>query len=129
MFEQNNYTMKNTFTIILVFLLALIGCNDDFLDTNPESSLAKDNFFNSESDLQLYINGLHSLPGYGMFLSDQGTDDMATTGAVEIKNITIGSPSAENLGAGWSWDRLRSINFFLENYSKADIEEEAKMHF
>lgn len=121
--------MKYIHKIIAVLILALVGCNDDFLDTNPKSSLAEDNFFNSESDLQLYINGLHSLPGYGMFLSDQGTDDMATTGAVEIKNITIGSPSAENLGSGWSWGRLRSINFFLENYGKADIEEDAKMHF
>ena len=121
--------MKYIHKIIAVLIIALVGCNDDFLDTNPESSLAEDNFFNSESDLQLYINGLHSLPGYGMFLSDQGTDDMATTGAVEIKNITIGSPSAENLGSGWSWGRLRSINFFLENYGKADIEEDAKMHF
>ncbi len=121
--------MKNTYKIIVVFLLALVGCNDDFLDTNPEAAIAKDNFFNSESDLQLYINGLHSLPGYGIFLSDQGTDDMATTGAVEIKNITVGSPSAENISSGWSWGRLRSINFFLENFNKADIEEEAKMHF
>ena len=121
--------MKYIHKIIAILILALVGCNDDFLDTNPESSLAEDNFFNSESDLQLYINGLHSLPGYGMFLSDQGTDDMATTGAVEIKNITIGSPSAENLGSGWSWSRLRSVNFFLENYGKADIEEDAKMHF
>lgn len=121
--------MKNTYKIIVVLILGLVGCNDDFLDTNPESSLAKDNFFNSESDLQLYVNGLHSLPGYGMFLGDQGTDDMATTGAVEIKNITIGSPSAENIGSGWSWSRLRSVNFFLENFEKAEIEVDAKMHF
>ncbi|MCM4150892.1 RagB/SusD family nutrient uptake outer membrane protein [Arenibacter sp. N53] len=121
--------MKNTYKIIVISLLALVGCNDDFLDTNPESSLAKENFFNSESDLQLYINGLHSLPGFGMFLSDQGTDDMATTGAVEIKNITIGSPSSENIGSGWSWSRLRSVNFFLENFEKAEIEADAKMHF
>ncbi|MBC8770485.1 RagB/SusD family nutrient uptake outer membrane protein [Arenibacter sp. BSSL-BM3] len=121
--------MKNSYKLILVFFLALAGCNDDFLDTNPESSLAKDNFFNSESDLQLYINGLHSLPGYGMFLGDQGTDDMATTGAVEIKNIIIGSPSSENISTGWSWSRLRSINFFLENFVKAEIEADAKLHF
>tara|TARA_R110002049_G_scaffold4504_1_gene31290 strand:+ start:4765 stop:6561 length:1797 start_codon:yes stop_codon:yes gene_type:complete len=129
MVEIKNNTMKNTYKIIVVLILGLVGCNDDFLDTNPESSLAKDNFFNSESDLQLYVNGLHSLPGYGMFLGDQGTDDMATTGAVEIKNITIGSPSAENIGSGWSWSRLRSVNFFLENFEKAEIEVDAKMHF
>lgn len=120
--------MKNIY-LLLIIILAFVGCSDDFMDTSPESSLAKENFFNSESDLQLYINGLHSLPGYGLFLSDQGTDDMATTGAVEIKNIMIGNPSAENISSGWSWNRLRSINFFLENFGKADIEESAKNHF
>lgn len=120
--------MKNIY-LLLIVILAFVGCSDDFMDTSPESSLAKENFFNSESDLQLYINGLHSLPGYGLFLSDQGTDDMATTGAVEIKNIMIGNPSAENISGGWSWNRLRNINFFLENFDKADIEENTKNHF
>ncbi|MCG2461484.1 RagB/SusD family nutrient uptake outer membrane protein [Flavobacteriaceae bacterium F89] len=117
------------YSMIVAQAIVLISCSDDFLDTSPEASIAKDNFFNSESDLQLYINGLLRLPGYGMFLSDQGTDDIATTGAVEIKNILVGSPSAENITSGWSWSWLRSINFFLENYGKADIEDDAKKHF
>lgn len=122
--------MKNIYIILAAFLLILTGCDDEFLDTSPQASISKENFFNSESDLQLYINGLHSVPSYwGMFLSDQGTDNMATTGAVEVKNVMIGSPSAENITSGWNWGRLRSINFFLENYAKADIEETAKNHF
>ena len=121
--------MKNSYKIIFALLVVVVGCNDDFLDTSPEAEISKENFFNSESDLQLYINGLHSVAGYGLFLGDQGTDDMATTGAVEIKNIMIGSPSAENIGSGWSWGRLRDINFFLDNYEKAAIEEADKNHF
>nr|WP_299382959.1 RagB/SusD family nutrient uptake outer membrane protein [Allomuricauda sp.] len=120
--------MRNIYAI-LILALAIVGCSDDFLDTSPESSLAKENFFNSESDLQLYINGLHSLPGVGLYLGDQGTDDMATTGAVEIKNMMIGNPSAENISAGWTWTRLRNINFFLENFEKADEDESTKNHF
>lgn len=106
-----------------------MSCNDDFLDTNPKSSIAKETFFNTESDLQLYINGLHSVEGTEIYLGDQGTDNLATTGAVEIKNIITGSPSAENITSGWSWERLRNINFFLENYSKASIDQELKNHF
>lgn len=122
--------MKNIYITLAAFLLILTGCDDEFLDTSPQSSISKENFFNSESDLQLYINGIHSVPSYwGMFLGDQGTDNMATTGAVEVKNVMIGSPSAENITSGWNWNRLRSINFFLENYAKADIEETAKNHF
>lgn len=121
--------MKKNYIIILIFLITLGGCSDDFLDTNPKDSLAKENFFNSESDLQLYMNGLLSLPDYSLFLSDQGTDDIATTGAVEIKNMMLGSPSAENMSNGWSWSRLRNINFFLENFKKADIDVASKNHF
>ncbi|MDY7395149.1 RagB/SusD family nutrient uptake outer membrane protein [Aureibaculum sp. 2210JD6-5] len=123
--------MKNKQLIILITLgLFVASCNDDFLDTAPEAQIAKENFFNSESDLQLYINGIHSVPGGGsLFLGDQGTDDMATTGAVEIKNIMVGTPSAETITSGWSWSRLRSINLFLENFGKADVEENVKNHF
>jgi len=121
--------MKNIQIILLVFLLCLVGCNDDFLDTSPKASIAKENFFNSESDLELYINGLHSVSSKWMFLGDRGTDNAATTAALEIKNILIGNPSSENITSGWSWGTLRSINFFLENYTKADAEQSVKDHY
>lgn len=120
--------MKNIYTVFLCSLL-IVSCNDDFLNTSPEDSISKENFFNSETDLQLYVNGLLSLPGYGLFLGDQGTDNTATTAAVEIKNMLVGSPSSENITGGWSWSRLRSINFFLENFEKAGIEQDSKDHF
>ncbi|WP_242204511.1 RagB/SusD family nutrient uptake outer membrane protein [Aestuariivivens insulae] len=121
--------MKNIHLLILIVTVAFISCNDDFLDTPPQTQIVKENYFTSEEHLQLYLNGLHSLPGYGMFLSDQGTDDIATTGAVEIKNIMIGTPTAENIGGGWSWSYLRDINFFLENFDKAEVNEDAKKHY
>ncbi len=121
--------MKNINILMLLAVVLLAACNDDFLEKSPKSSLAKENFFNTESDLNLYINGLHSVAGTGLFLSDQGTDNMATTAAVEIKNIITGSPNANNITGGWSWGRLRSINFFLSNYERADIEENTKKHY
>ncbi|QOD60708.1 RagB/SusD family nutrient uptake outer membrane protein [Polaribacter haliotis] len=123
--------MKNKQLILLITLgLFIISCNDNFLDTAPEAQISKENFFNSESDLQLYINGIHTLPSGGaLFQGDQGTDDMATTGAVEIKNIMVGTPSAETITSGWFWGGLRSINFFLENFEKADVEDNVKNHF
>ncbi|MBJ6369173.1 RagB/SusD family nutrient uptake outer membrane protein [Snuella sedimenti] len=121
--------MKNIYGLILIVTLAFVGCSDDFLETPPQTQIVKENYFTSEEHLQLYLNGLHSLSGYGLFLSDQGTDDMATTGAVEIKNMMVGTPTAENIGGGWSWSYLRNINFFLENFDKADINEEDKRHY
>lgn len=121
--------MKNILTLILALSLVVAACNDDFLEKTPQSSIAKENFFNSEADLELYINGLHNIYGTGLFLADQGTDDIPTTGAVEITNIISGTPSAENITNGWDWNRLRNINFFLTNYGKADIDESALKHY
>lgn len=121
--------MKKILVTILVAAFWLTGCNDDFLEKTPQASISKENFFNSESDLELYINGLHSVYSTSIFLADQGTDNTATTAAVEIKNIINGAPSADNITGGWSWGRLRNINFFLANYEKADIEETAKKHY
>lgn len=121
--------MKNIYILLVITSLLAVGCSDDHLDTSPKDQLAKENFFNSESDLQLYINGIHSVSSKWIYNGDQGTDNAATTGAVEIKNMMLGDPSAENISSGWSWSGLRSINFFLENYSKADIEDQSKKHF
>lgn len=121
--------MKKISILILSATFFLAGCNDDFLEKAPQASISKENFFNSESDLDLYINGLHNVSGTGIFLADQGTDNTATTAAVEIKNIINGAPSADNITGGWDWARLRNINFFLANYEKADIEEAAKRHY
>ncbi|MDO5978238.1 RagB/SusD family nutrient uptake outer membrane protein [Flavivirga spongiicola] len=115
--------------IVLLSITMVIACNDDFLDTVPKDEISAENFFNTASDLQLYIDGLHSVSGYGTFLGDQATDDVATTGAVELKNIMIGSPSAENINSGWNWGRLRQINFFLENFDKAEIDDATKKHY
>ena len=120
--------MKNTY-IFLLLMMMVWGCNDDFLDTSPQDQLAKENFFNSESDLQLYINGIHSVASKWIYNGDQGTDNTSTTAAVEIKNMMLGSPSAENITSGWGWGELRNINFFLENFSKADVDEITKNHF
>lgn len=115
--------------LVLLACIMLTACNDDFLDTVPQDEISAENFFNTASDLQLYIDGLHSVAGYGTFLGDQATDDVATTGAVELKNILIGSPSSENIGSGWTWGRLRQINFFLENFDKANVDDATKKHY
>ncbi len=113
-----------------LFALMLSACGDDLLDRTPRTSVSQDNFFRTESDLELYTNGLLSLPdGYEIYLSDQSSDNAATTGAVEIKTILSGSPSSQNLTSGWDWNRLREINFFLANYERAEVSEAVAAHY
>ncbi|KIC94025.1 RagB/SusD family nutrient uptake outer membrane protein [Flavihumibacter solisilvae] len=122
--------MKKTFIpAILVVVLGTASCKKDFLDRYPQTSISADLFFKSEQDLSLYVNGLLSMPGTGEFLNDQNSDNTATTGAVEIKNIMTGTPSSQTITSGWSWGRLRNINYFLDNYQQAAVSDEVKNHY
>ncbi|MFB2119301.1 RagB/SusD family nutrient uptake outer membrane protein [Parapedobacter sp. 2B3] len=122
--------MKRQHILLLIGLAATtLSCEKDFLDRYPQTSITPDVFFNTEEDLSLYINGLLSMPDRGSYLNDQSTDNAATTGAVEVKNIMTGSPSSQTITGGWSWGRLRTINYFLENYQKANVTAETKNHY
>ena len=120
---------KIPYYILAGALVTTTACKKDFLDRYPQTTISPELFFKSEKDLSLYVNGLQSQAGTGSFLGDQSTDNTATTGAVEIKNIMTGSPSSRTLTDGWNWDRLRNINYFLENYGKAAIQQEVKDHY
>ncbi|HYH55226.1 MAG TPA: RagB/SusD family nutrient uptake outer membrane protein [Anseongella sp.] len=115
--------------ILVISLVGLGSCKEDFLDRYPQTDIPPELFFNSEEDLALYVNGLLSLPGNGNYQADQNSDNTATTAAIEIKNIMTGTPSSETIGGGWSWGRLRDINYFLDNYGKADVGEEVRAHY
>ncbi|MGN6436785.1 MAG: RagB/SusD family nutrient uptake outer membrane protein [Agriterribacter sp.] len=119
----------NIHTILACLLLLTASCKKGFMDRYPQTSVPPELFFKSEEDLALYINGLLTIPGRDNYLSDQDTDDKATTGAVEIKSIMTGNPSSQNITSGWSWTRLRDINYFLDNYSKADVSDAVKNHY
>ena len=115
--------------ISALFFILLPSCNDEFLDRTPETSIGKENFFNSEADLNLYINNLYNFPGWGMFINDLATDNSATTGNLEIKTIMTTTPNSSTITGGWNWEELRTINFFLDNFSKADVSTETLNHF
>jgi len=107
----------------------LAACKKGGLDRFPQNSISPNLFFNTESDLALYVNGLLSQPDRNTYLNDQSTDNVATTAAVEVKNIMLGSANAQNITTGWSWSRLRNINYFLENYGKAQVSSAIKNHY
>src|SRR5690606_13179770 len=117
----------------ILFLAALTGtavsCQKDFLDRFPRTSVTPEVFFNTEEDLALYINGLLSMPDRYVYRNEQSSDNAATTGAVEVKNIMTGNPSSQNVSGGWSWGRLSTINYFLENYERANVTDEVKNHY
>jgi len=122
--------MKKYFYIACLAVL-FVACKKGFLDRYPHTEISPQLFFNSESDLALYINGLLDQPGTGIYVngSEQATDDYATTGNVTMKNILSGNVSAQNAPGNWSWSRLRTINYFLQQYAKAQVADEVKDHY
>jgi len=125
-----NYIMKKYQLLFLTgLLITAVSCKKEFLDRYPQTSVTPEVFFNTEEDLALYINGLLSMSNHGMYLADQGTDNLATTAAIEVKNMMTGSPSSQTISGGWAWGRLRTINYFLENYQRANVTTETANHY
>lgn len=113
--------------LLVLNVIWFASCDDEFMDRYPQTSISPEEFFKTEEDLRLYVNGLLSLPGMFEYQADQSSDNMATTGAIEIKSMMTGSPSSQNITGGWNWARLRNINYFLENSPNADASPEAML--
>ncbi|HVI45558.1 MAG TPA: RagB/SusD family nutrient uptake outer membrane protein [Chitinophaga sp.] len=120
---------KLSIFIIAGVIIAGTSCKKSFLDRYPQDAISPQLFFKSEEDLALYVNGLLVLPGTDIYYGDQSSDNMATTAAVEVKGVMTGSPSSQTLTGGWDWGRLRNINYFLDNYNKADVTQDVKDHY
>jgi hypothetical protein len=121
--------MKKYIILIIFITLAVQSCNDDFLERYPETDISKENFFNTEEDLQTYSFSLYNFPSFEIYINDHSTDNAATTGNTELKNMMIGTPSAATITGGWNFDQLRKVNFFLENLPKAVVDEATKNHY
>ena len=118
-------------TIILALTLLAVSCNDAFMDRFPKTSIAPQNFFRTETDLQMYLYSLYDFEGWGITYNDSQstTDNGVTTGASEMKTIMISEPSSSTITSGWSWTQLRNVNFFLAYFGNAKISQEALDHY
>ncbi len=123
---MNHLKYRLAFVAILSILTA---CNDEFLDRTPQTSIGKENFFTTEEDLSIYINNLYNFSGTGIYYNDFATDNAATTGNTELKTMMTTNPSSATITGGWNWGDLRTINFFLENFTKANLSEETLNHY
>jgi hypothetical protein len=118
------------YTIAALFAtLSLGACKKEFLDRLPQTSITPENFFNSEQDLKLYLNNLYNFSDWNIYNNDRGTDNAATTGTIELKTMMIGNPSPSTITSGWDWTTLRSANYFLANFRKANLNADIMNHY
>lgn len=129
--------------ILLALSFCLFACNDDFMDRPPKDDIVSENFWNTETDLELYLNGMYRIYASGhnqdpsrpplnfrgshIVYGDAFSDNAVRSGTnVNIRLTDAYTVPLNDSYNGWSWGDLRRVNFFLTNYGKASISEDKK---
>ena len=120
---------KYAINIVLLFVVFLTGCNDDFMDRFPETRITPEAFFKTAKDLELYTNTYYSSvsPQWFDYVSDNCVAFAETS---EYNDLVRGGISPQTV-SGWSksvWGTLRRYNFFLDNVHKASGDASAINH-
>lgn len=115
--------------------IGIISCKKDILEQVPQTNIRDDDYWKTTNDLKLYCNNFYNnyLPYYGGYGTigiygldaDQGSDNMITMTYNKALNGETTLPASAS-AAGWSWDALRNINHFFDNYNKVSASQENK---
>ena len=100
--------------IILGMAVALFNSCD--LTLLPENAVTPENYFQNKSDLELWTNQFYTLLDEPD--ASAGTNDMIDKGMGQVIEGTRSAASE----TGWSWTKLRHINYFLQHSSNCDDE-------
>lgn len=122
--------MKKIYYTLVLALAGLLatGCEEDFLERPSEDQVDAAFFFNSATDLEVATNDFYTmLPELTVYTDDAASDNIVPLITAERVRGGRIVPTKRGSG-GWSWGRLRDINFFLENYQKVP-DEDAKAKY
>ena len=110
--------MKKIKYTFLFVLLCMTSC--DFLTQTPEDALTPEDYFKTETDLQLFTN-----PLYNNLLDDEPYNHQSDH-CVELNlsdELHGGTfRTVPNSGGGWSWTNMRRINTLLAHSVKCEDE-------
>ncbi|MBB4077419.1 hypothetical protein GGR28_000020 [Lewinella aquimaris] len=93
------------FTLPLVLLLALTGCEKDFLEESPTTGVSASSATASTDNLFLVINGIHRL-----MYERQGSNGRGGYSAMMIQNDALGEDLVMNARANGWWINMASWN-------------------
>src|SRR5680860_150333 len=108
--------------LALVFLFG--ACNKDFLELYPLDEISSESFWKTANDVKLYTNTFYpqvfSVSGSDryeeIFSEEIDTDDMVFVFASPRLRGSRQIPAT----GGWDYGRIRSLNYFLENYKTVE---------
>lgn len=118
--------MKKIYIILAIFCL-FTSC-ENFLDLPPADQISSSQYWNKATDLENYMLQFYpSLPNFNNisgYYGPYGIDGIKGSDH-QIQNVTVstqlnGTRSVVQSGGGWSWNNIRALNIFLENYKKVD---------
>ena len=123
----------------LLGLLAISACKkDSLLNQAPPTSLTEASYWHTPSDLQNYMNTLYQqnyiFPRYndysslGIYSVDDNSDNMVPqnpdkrlTGQITVagtSDYAVTNPVTKTASTYADWGNIRTVNYFLANYSK-----------
>ena len=113
--------MKRFILPALALLLGLTSCN--WLERNPKATLAPENYFRDETDLQLFSNSF-----YNNLLDKEPYEEQNDHYVhLNLSNVLRGgnNRTVPNSGGGWgsgsgAWGDLRKMNTLLEYIDKCE---------
>lgn len=115
--------MKNRNIFIALALFAGLSSCDDWIDKSPLSDITEENYFRTETDLQLFSNGF-----YNSILNKSPYDEQSDVYVQqELSDEMLGGENriVPASGGGWNWTALRSVNTLLGNVDKCEDAEAA----
>jgi len=106
--------LDKKYLIWLAVVSLFAGCSKN-LNQTPQSSATRDVVFGSPDGLQLYANSFYdSLPGINDLYKKDG--DISDYGAENsIPNLIRPDAFGSRQSSGWTWTKLRNINYFIAN--------------
>lgn len=105
--------------LILTLAGSFFGCSpEDVLNKPLLDELSEETYWNSATDLRLFINQFYtSLRGNNTFYNlDSDSDNLKPANPSRVLEGSRGIPSS---GGGWYWGNIRELNYFLENAPEA----------
>ncbi len=112
--------LNKKYLVWLAVVTLFANCTKN-LNQAPQSSATRDVVFSSPDGLQLYANSFYdSLPGINdLFRKDGDISDYGAENA--IPNLIRPNAYGARQSTGWTWTKLRNINYFLANNNSPQV--------
>ncbi|GHE28664.1 RagB/SusD family nutrient uptake outer membrane protein [Sphingobacterium griseoflavum] len=123
---------------LLIGSIGFVSCDRDFLQQNPQQNIVEGSDLTSESELNIYLNGMYNryikghlnawadanvapwtLNGSPILAGDFMSDNLVARGNVNGRLDNSFQTPATGSSVGWAWQDLRAVNYFLRNYINA----------